>query len=161
MVKHLRVDNRMIHGQVAVAWMKYIDAKAIIVCNDKVATDPIQKMALPLAAPSATVLVYSIDDTVKYVEEHPDETEFIICKYPSDAIALLSRGIVPQELNIGNAAPQQGTKYKMVTKSIAVTEEDAKAYRELASMFDGKLTSQIMPSMEKDDFLALLNKAGF
>ncbi|MDR2182276.1 MAG: PTS sugar transporter subunit IIB, partial [Treponema sp.] len=50
MITHLRIDNRLIHGQVAVAWLKYIGAKAIIVCNDKVASDKIQKMALPLAA---------------------------------------------------------------------------------------------------------------
>ncbi len=49
MITHLRIDNRLIHGQVAVMWRSNVSADAIIVCNDKVAADPIQKMALPLA----------------------------------------------------------------------------------------------------------------
>ena len=71
MIKHLRIDNRLIHGQVAVAWQKYINAKVIIICNDAVAKDPIQKMALPLAARESKVLVYSIEETLKYAGNMP------------------------------------------------------------------------------------------
>ena len=48
MIKHIRIDNRLIHGQVAATWKSNIGADAIIVCNDKVASDPIQKMVLPM-----------------------------------------------------------------------------------------------------------------
>ena len=41
MIKHIRIDNRLIHGQVAAAWKNNIGADAIIVCNDDVAKDPI------------------------------------------------------------------------------------------------------------------------
>ena len=78
MIKHLRIDNRLIHGQVAVTWMNSIGADKIIVCNDKVAADPIQKMALPMAARGNTVYVFSIDETIKYATEHPEETIFLI-----------------------------------------------------------------------------------
>lgn len=160
MIKHLRIDNRLIHGQVAVAWMKYINAKAIIICNDKVASDPIQKMALPLAARGSKVLVFSVAETLKYEKEHQEETLFIITKFPSDALDLIKAGIKIESINVGNAAPIAGTKYVMVTKSIAATKEDAGVYREIAGYFDGKLFSQIMPSMENMDFLAALKKAG-
>lgn len=159
MITHLRIDNRLIHGQVAVAWMKYINAKAIIVCNDKVAADPIQQKALPLAARNAKVLVYSIADTLQYEKDHPDESIFVIAKFPNDALELLKAGVKVQTLNVGNAAPLPGTKYEMVTKSIAATKEDAAAYQEIAGFLDGKLYSQIMPSMENVDFIAALKKA--
>jgi PTS system mannose-specific IIB component len=149
----------MIHGQVAVAWLKYIGAKAIIVCNDKVANDPIQKMALPMAARGSNVLVYSIDQTVKYAQEHADEKIFVICKLPSDALAILKSGLEVKEINVGNAAPVPGTKYVMVTKSIAATKEDAAVYQEIAGFFGGKLTSQILPTNENLDFMAALKKA--
>jgi PTS system mannose-specific IIB component len=159
MIKHLRIDNRLIHGQVAVAWLKYISAKAIIVCNDKVASDPIQKMALPLAARGSNVLVFSIADTLKYEKEHQDENIFVIAKFPQDALAILSAGAKVQEINVGNAAPIAGTKYVMVTKSIAATKEDAAVYQQIAEKNGGKLTSQIMPQNETADFLAALKKA--
>ena len=160
MIKHLRIDNRLIHGQVAVGWQKYINAKAIIICNDKVAADPIQKMALPLAARGSKVLVYTLAETLKYEKEHPDESIFVIAKFPQDALDILKAGVKVETLNVGNAAPIAGTKYVMVTKSIAATAEDADVYRQLAGLNGGKLTSQIMTSMETIDFLAALKKAG-
>ena len=160
MIKHLRIDNRLIHGQVAVTWMNSIGADKIIVCNDKVAADPIQKMALPMAARGNTVYVFTIAETIKYAQEHPEETMFVICKFPSDALAILESGLEVQEVNVGNAAPIQGTTYKMVTKSIAVTEEDAKCYRKIAELRGGVLETQMIPTQEKENFLELLKKAG-
>ena len=160
MIKHLRIDNRLIHGQVAVTWMNSIGADKIIVCNDKVAADPIQKMALPMAARGNTVYVFSIADTIKYAQEHPDETMFVICKFPSDALAILESGLEVQDVNVGNAAPVQGTTYKMVTKSIAVTEDDAKCYRKIAEMRGGVLTSRLTTMNETENFLDLLSKNG-
>lgn len=160
MIKHLRIDNRLIHGQVAVTWKSYVDAKAILVCNDKVAADPIQQMALPLAARDAKVLVFTIAQTVQYVRDHPDENLFVIAKFPSDALEVLKSGVKVETVNVGNAAPQQGTKYVMVTKSIAATTEDAAIYREIAGLRGGQLETQMVPTYEKSDFLALLKKAG-
>ena len=47
----------------------------------------------------------------------------------------------------------------MLTKSTAATKEDAGVYREIAKLNGGRLTTQILPSMEKLDVLALLDKA--
>lgn len=160
MIKHLRIDNRLIHGQVAVTWKSYVNAEAIIVCNDKVAADPIQQMMLPLAAKDAKVLVFTIAQTLQYEQDHPDERIFVIAKYPSDALAVLKSGAKVETVNVGNAAPQQGTKYIMVTKNIAVTTEEAAVYREIAKLHGGELKTQMVPSYEKSDFLALLKKAG-
>jgi mannose/fructose/N-acetylgalactosamine-specific phosphotransferase system component IIB len=159
MITHLRIDNRLIHGQVAVGWLKYIKAKAIIVCNDKVANDPIQKAALPMAARGSNVLVYRIAETLKYEKEHQDETIFVIAKFPRDALEILKTGVKVKEINVGNAAPLAGTRYAMVTKSIAVTKEDAEVYLQIAEINGGKLTSQIMPHNETTDFLAALKKS--
>ncbi|MBR3251222.1 MAG: PTS sugar transporter subunit IIB [Erysipelotrichaceae bacterium] len=160
MIKHLRIDNRLIHGQVAVTWMNAIGADKIIVCNDKVAADPIQKMALPMAARGNTVYVFSVEETINYAKEHPEETMFVIAKFPSDALAILESGVEVAEVNVGNAAPIQGTTYKMVTKSIAVTEDDAKVYRKIAEMRGGVLTSRLTTMNETENFLELLGKNG-
>ncbi|MBQ6493582.1 MAG: PTS sugar transporter subunit IIB [Erysipelotrichaceae bacterium] len=160
MITHLRIDNRLIHGQVAVTWMNSIGADKIIVCNDKVAADPIQKMALPMAARGNTVYVFSVDETIQYAKDHPDETMFVIAKFPSDALQILESGVEVKDVNVGNAAPIQGTTYKMVTKSIAVTEEDAKAYRRIAELRGGVLTSRLTTMNETENFLELLTKNG-
>ncbi len=160
MIKHLRIDNRLIHGQVAVTWMNNIGAQAIIVTNDKVAADPIQKMALPLAARGSKVLVYSIAETIKYAQDNPKETMFVIAKNPADALALIEAGLEIEVVNVGNAAPFQGTDYKMVTKSIAVTPDDAVVYRKIAELRGGTLRSRMIPASEEIDFIKALAEAG-
>ncbi|MEA5050034.1 MAG: PTS sugar transporter subunit IIB [Oscillospiraceae bacterium] len=161
MIKHLRIDNRLIHGQVAVTWMRRINADAIAVVNDAVAKDPIQKMALPLAARDAKVLVLSVDDLIKYDTEHPDQTLFVIAKFPADALRILESGLKVDEVNVGNAAPVAGTDYVMVEKrSIAATKEDAVIYRKIAELRGGKLTTQTVSTYEPQDFLELLTRAG-
>ncbi len=160
MIKHLRIDNRLIHGQVAVTWMSYIDAKSIIVCNDDVAADPIQKMTLPLAARGRDVKVFSVEETLNYAKEHADETLFVICKFPSDALRILQSDVPVEDVNVGNAAPIAGTEYVMVTKSIAVTKEEAEVYRKIEEVQGKKLYSQLLPSYTQELFIPLLKKAG-
>ena len=160
MIKHLRIDNRLIHGQVAVVWMNSIGANAIIVANDKVAADPLQKMALPLAARGSKVLVLSIEELLQYNKDNPNETMFVVCKLPTDALQVLESGAEVELVNVGNAAPVAGTTYKMVTKSIAATKEDAEVYRKIAEIRGGKLMSRMVPTNEAIDFIKALSDAG-
>ena len=48
----LRVDDRLIHGQVAMTWTKQLKVNGIVVANDDAASDNTQKMALKMAVPS-------------------------------------------------------------------------------------------------------------
>ena len=160
MIRHLRIDNRLIHGQVAAAWMREIGADTIIVCNDEVAADPIQKEVLPTTMKDHTVYVYTIEETISHVKDHPEEKLFVICKLPADALALLESGVEVEEINVGNAAVLPGNEYTLVTKSIAVTKEDAKIYRRIAELRGGVLTSRLTTMNETEDFLELLEKNG-
>ena len=159
MIKHLRIDNRLIHGQVAVTWMNSIGAQAIIVTNDKVAADPLQKMALPLAARGNKVLVFSLAEMIQYAKDNLEETMFVIAKTPNDALELLESGVEIEHVNVGNAAPVAGTVYKMVTNSIAVTADDAEVYRKIGEKRGGKLGSRMTPFTDEIDFLAALKSA--
>lgn len=161
MIKHLRIDNRLIHGQVAVTWMRRINADALAVVNDDVAKDRIQQMALPLAARDTKVLVLSHEKLQEYVRENPDVSLFVIAKFPADALRILESGLEVGEVNVGNAAPIHGTKYILVDKkSIAVTEADAQVYRKIADLRGGELSSQTFATAEPQDFLELLRKSG-
>ncbi len=160
MIKHVRIDNRLIHGQVAAAWKNNIGADAIIVCNDDVAKDPIQKMVLPMAAQGSKVLVFSIDELVEYDQQNPQETKFVICKFASDCLALLEKGLVIEEVNVGNQAPVINTEYVMVNGFVAATKEDAITYRKIANYKNNQLKCQVVPTRPSEDFLELLKKAG-
>ena len=156
-VVHMRIDNRLIHGQVTASWCNAIHTNHLIVTNDQVARDPIQKMLLPQAARGIPTSVLSVDDTLSYVTSEKGQKEriFVLAKLPQDALRLLEGGMQPEEINVGNQAPMPGTKFKMVTHSIAVTPEDAQVYRAIAAK-GYRLISKMMPSDRATDFLDTL-----
>ena len=53
MIKLVRVDHRLLHGQVIFSWTRQTAANHIIVADDLVPNDPIGKMALSLASRQA------------------------------------------------------------------------------------------------------------
>jgi mannose/fructose/N-acetylgalactosamine-specific phosphotransferase system component IIB len=158
-VVHMRIDNRLIHGQVTTSWANAINTNRLIVTNDQVARDPIQQMLLPQAARGVPTSVLSVDDTLKYASSEKGQKEhiFVLAKLPQDALRLLEGGLQPKEINVGNQAPTPGTKFKMVTHSIAVTAEDAAIYRAIAGK-GYRLTAKMMPSDRATDFLETLKK---
>ncbi|HEX3791205.1 MAG TPA: PTS sugar transporter subunit IIB [Pseudonocardiaceae bacterium] len=158
-VKHMRIDNRLIHGQVTVSWVGTVGANHLIVSNDEVAGDEFQRVLLPQAARGVRTSVLSIADTVAYClsPQAAQDNIMILAKFPSDAARLLAEGVRPEVVNVGNQAPKPGSKFTMVTRSISVTAEDAALYRTIAEQAGG-LHSQMMPSDRAEDFLRLLTK---
>lgn len=57
MIKLLRVDHRLLHGQVGFVWANALNADAILIANDSAATDQFRKTAIKLAKPSGVKLV--------------------------------------------------------------------------------------------------------
>jgi mannose/fructose/N-acetylgalactosamine-specific phosphotransferase system component IIB len=157
-VKHLRIDNRLIHGQVTVAWVGNIGVDHLIVVNDEVAADELQQVLLPQAARGVHTSVLSVADAAAHIlGPGANETIMVVAKFVGDALALVEAGVKPAEVNVGNQAPRPGTKFTMVTRSISVTAEQAADYRKLAELAGG-LHSQMMPTDKAEDFLRLLAK---
>ena len=58
MIKLVRVDHRLLHGQVIFSWTKQMSVNYIIVADDKVPNDPISMMALSIAKPADCEWLY-------------------------------------------------------------------------------------------------------
>lgn len=153
---HLRVDNRLIHGQVTVAWTGSLGVRRLVVCNDEVAADGLQRMLLPQAARGLPTEVLTVAEVVA---RDWDDDVLVIAKHPDDAFRLVEGGVRPGVVNVGNVAPRPGASYTMVTRSVAVTAEDAAGYRRLTEA-GVPVVSQLMPRDKATDFAALLDKKG-
>lgn len=161
MIIHLHIDNRLIHGQVTVTWCSFYAVTRIVVVNDKVAADPLQRAMLPQAARGLPTEVLSIKDAIEYLKkfEGKNDSIFVIAKTPLDALNLLKAGIKADTLNVGNQAPIPGTKSVMVLNWIAVTKEDAEIYKEIALM-GYKISTQRTPNERNYDLIEILRKKG-
>ena len=157
----LHIDTRLIHGQVTVSWCSYYGAKRIVVADDKVAADPIQRIILPQAARGLPTSVLGIADALKLLAtlDPAHESVLIIARNAEGALALLQGGLKPKSINVGNQAPVQGTNYVMVLPWIAATKEDAQAFKAMSDM-GYKITPQRSSSDRALDLVELLGKKG-
>ncbi|MCR6487564.1 PTS sugar transporter subunit IIB [Amycolatopsis sp. OK19-0408] len=153
---HIRIDNRLIHGQVTVAWTRRLGVRRLLVCNDEVAADELQRMLLPQAARGLPTDVLTVAETLAAETE---DGVMILAKHPEDAFRLVEGGLRPGRVNVGNVAPRPGTGYTMVTRSIAVTADEADAYRKLAAT-GVPLVTQLMPHDKAAEFVPLLDRKG-
>src|ERR1700749_5247210 len=70
MIKLTRIDDRLVHGQVAFTWVPALGVDCLLVVNDKIAKDEFQKMALNLAKPAGTkLLVKTIPDAIVFLHD--------------------------------------------------------------------------------------------
>ena len=89
MIKLVRVDHRLLHGQVIFSWTKQLSANYIIVADDKVPNDPISMMALSIAKPADCELsIIPFSKVKEVVEKNADKNIMIIVKGPNGKSSL-------------------------------------------------------------------------
>ena len=85
-----RIDNRLIHGQVATMWSSSVGANLLLVANDEVCTNEFRQGLMDMAAPSfAQTRYFSIEKTINIIHKASD-TQYIaiICETPQDVVRL-------------------------------------------------------------------------
>jgi mannose/fructose/N-acetylgalactosamine-specific phosphotransferase system component IIB len=158
-VLHVRMDNRLIHGQILVSWNAEFKIDHIIVTNDKVAADPLQVTLLKAVAPiGAKVSVLSIKDCVEYCNSPTAEKEniFIIAKFPEDGLALLEEGLEMPVLNLGNQAFVRGSK--KLSNTVYLTESGVRALRAIHEK-GIRITCRMMPPDPDKEYWPTVEKA--
>ena len=157
MIKHLRIDNRLIHGQVAVTWMRLINADAIVVVNDAVARIAFNRWRFHLPLETPRSLCCRIKPC-KITSGASSGRSLV--QVPTDALQILESGLDVGEVNVGMLLRLPGPSIMVEKKSIAAAKEDAEVYRKIAALRGGKLLTQTVSTYEPQDFLELLRKAG-
>ena len=129
-----RIDNRLIHGQVATQWSGNIGANLLLVANDDVATNPMRQGLMDMAAPSyAQTRYWSLQKTIDTIHKASDKQKiFLICESPQDVLTLVEGGVPIKKLNIGNMHMSEGKR--QVAVSVAVDDADVAAFKRLQEL---------------------------
>ena len=128
-----RIDDRLIHGQVATIWSKETKCQRIIVCNDDVANDEIRKTLLTqVAPPGVQSHVVSIDKAVRVINNPKYENDIVLLLFtnPTDVLRLVEAGINITTVNIGGMSFKEGKT--QLTGAVSVNDEDIKAFKTLS-----------------------------
>lgn len=159
MIVQLRIDERLIHGQITTAWSRFLDVSRIVVANDKLSKDQLTTQTLLMSAPAGKkVAVRSIEDTVKLLSDPRIDTVrvLVIVNNPKDAVELVKKlGI--KEVNVANYVKKKSPNKVNITRGVTADPEDLAYFKELAQVGE-HVFSQLIPSNPVEDFTAIVSK---
>ncbi|MDO9630608.1 MAG: PTS sugar transporter subunit IIB [Humidesulfovibrio sp.] len=130
----VRVDNRLIHGQVVEAWVPHIGARNIVVANDDLAQDELQQEIMALAIPRAVDSIFlSIDQLVRDPRMTGASREATLLLFSSclDVRRAYEKGLPLDILNVGNLHYANGKR--QLSPSVSLGPDDESCLRFLMS----------------------------
>jgi len=143
----VRVDDRLIHGQVILGWARALRPSRIALVDDDLAADPaagalIAALAPPDLAlwigPAAQARAALLDDPL-----HPPERTLVLARTPLQALALYEAGVPYEALNLGCVGAAPGRR--RVSAQISLNEAERIALRTLRG-YGVKISIQPLPT---------------
>lgn len=134
-VKHMRIDDRLIHGQIVTAWIRETKAEAILVADDLAARDATQKMLLQLATPrNVKLYIESLEKSASLLKEGGiSEDLLLIVRNPRSANVLFELGFSIDSVNVGNISnSKSATGRKMLLSYIYLEEQDVENLKSIS-----------------------------
>lgn len=160
-VRLARIDDRLIHGQVATSWTKATGINRILVVSDDVAKDELRKKLLKQAAPLGVGVNVITIDKLKEIWTNPKYDVFkamLLFTNPHDVKRVVDGGVDLKSINIGGMSYTEGKQ--MVTTAIAVDQADADAFDYLASK-GIELEARKVIADKKENMISILKSKGF
>ncbi len=126
MIKHIRIDERLVHGQVASFWSNSLRATRIMVVNNHANGDEFTKQMLRMATPTTMKLsVLTTEKAVDRIKNNQYEADVVlmVIKCVKDAYELYMAGYEMEAINIGNISKKDENPNE-IYKGIYLNAED-------------------------------------
>ena len=130
----IRIDDRLIHGQIATQWLKYAHGNKVLIIDDKVPEQPMQVRILKAAAPPGIkVIIKNVADGIEYCKKDPkpDESIVMLVKVPEVIEKLVDAGVDIKTVILGGMGFKEGKK--RLNKNVSAFPEEIECMKRLAS----------------------------
>ncbi|BFK80822.1 PTS sugar transporter subunit IIB [Clostridium baratii] len=135
MIKLLRVDHRLLHGQVAFSWTQFLGVDCILIANDSLMNDELRKTTIKLAKPQGVkVVMKNIEDSINAINSGVTDKYklFVVVESIEDANKLIKGTSKFKVLNLGGIKSREGTRN--ISKAINVTPKEEEMLKELIKL---------------------------
>ncbi|WP_293888121.1 PTS sugar transporter subunit IIB [Streptococcus sp.] len=152
-----RIDQRLIHGIVVTQWAGFTKAKRLMVVDDDISKDEVQKAAMRMSKPTGTGM--SIIDTNTAITnfaagKYDSHNVFLIVRHPQTLVDLAKGGVAIPKVNIGIIFDVPGKQ--TVKKMISVNEEEISALKELENL-GVEVTFHFVPNDVEEPMSSYIN----
>ncbi|WP_368543792.1 PTS mannose transporter subunit IIAB [Enterobacter soli] len=155
-----RIDDRLIHGQVATRWTKETNVQRIIVVSDEVAADTVRSTLLTqVAPPGVTAHVVDVAKMIRVYNnpKYAGERVMLLFTNPTDVERIVEGGVKITSVNIGGMAFRQGKT--QVNNAISVDAKDIEAFNKLNAR-GIELEARKVSTDQKLKMMDLIGKVG-
>lgn len=128
----VRVDDRLVHGQVVEGWVKSLRINHVVVASDRVAADEMQMALYMLAVPQGiqlTCLPVTLAAQQWQKGLFEKDNVLILVSGPADVVALQNAGAPLKSVNVGGIHFREGRV--QILKAISLDDADAAALQSL------------------------------
>ena len=157
-IEVIRIDDRLIHGQIVQGWLKTVFVNRILVVSNEVAGDEMQKALLSMAMPSTVELsIKNIKDASSEIINNVYEKEkvMMLLSNPCDIVKMIDNGVKFNSINVGGMHFVHGKK--QLLSNVSVDSNDVKAFLKLISC-GIELESRILPNDERHNISDTIKK---
>ena len=154
----IRIDDRLIHGQVIVGWARTLNLNKIIVANNELVKDKLKLQMMKLAVPSdISVEFLTLEEAITAYKENKwiAYNPILLIESPEDAYKFVAAGCKVKKINVGGLHIQN--QRKQITQNIALSDEDKYYLRKLIEK-QVVLEGRALPSDEESKVEKLLTK---
>lgn len=128
----VRIDDRLIHGQVVLGWSRVLKPDRIAVTNDRIARSAWErKFYTASVPPHIKVSFLTLDEAVVELLNNLYKNESVLMLFEAvrDVYALVQKGVKLDEINVGGLHHREGAEELL--PYVFITEEDRDLMREL------------------------------
>lgn len=125
-IKLVRIDFRLMHGQVVTNWIKQVSADSILIVDDKLASDKfLAQVFLMAAPPGVKVAIRSIENAVESFQKgvFKDKKMLILFKSVANAKKAVDLGFPLEKLQVAGLG--SGTNKTMISNELSLSKEEA------------------------------------
>jgi D-glucosaminate PTS system EIIB component len=145
----VRIDDRLIHGQVVAGWLRALGAKRIVIVDDATARDPFMSEVLTLAAPQGVpVEVFEVAAGAARLIElaATPEPVIVLARFPRTILALRKAGVPIEVVDLGGmgAGPDRRRLHKTISVS-ALEMRDLRELEELGTRVEVQIVADDRP----------------
>lgn len=153
----VRIDDRLVHGQVVQGWLKAVPVDILLVASNVAAKDKMQQMVMEMAVPSDVKLeVKNLKDAVNILSMVDNKSSvMVLVSSPREAFYILEQGITFNSLNIGGMHFFDGKK--QILSNVCADNTDIKFLYKIYQK-GIELESRILPNDERLNIIPLIEK---
>jgi mannose/fructose/N-acetylgalactosamine-specific phosphotransferase system component IIB len=129
----VRIDDRLVHGQVVEGWLRSLHISHVVVASDSVAEDETQSALYMLAVPHGVDLTCArvVQVASSWLNGAWDkERVLVLVASPEDVLRLVEAGAPMKTVNVGGLHFREGRV--QVLKAVSLDEHDVNALKRLA-----------------------------